>query len=203
MGRSSTAPTVTACASRPGQLRPVNAFWSLTMYELPASVLVANRLNRYRINSPMLPQLNKDADGGVTLLIRNESPGKDKEANWLPAPKGRPCTCASTGRRPRRSMGSGRRRRGTAKGRAAPAQRVGMVASASGIRRTTWTLLRDRTRSPPGSFRRSDSAPQQHAGNLGGGRSIPHWVRPRTAFRRLRTCGAFVAIESGPCTASC
>jgi hypothetical protein len=36
----------------------VNALWSLTMYELPASVLVANPLNRYRMNSPMLPQLN-------------------------------------------------------------------------------------------------------------------------------------------------
>ena len=72
----------------PGQLPPVNAFWSLTMYELPASLLVANPINRYLINSPMLPQLKRDADGGVTLLIQNESPGKDKEANWLPAPKG-------------------------------------------------------------------------------------------------------------------
>jgi hypothetical protein len=72
----------------PGQLPPVNAFWSLTMYELPASLLVANPLNRYLINSPMLPELKKDADGGVTLLIQNESPGKDEEANWLPSPKG-------------------------------------------------------------------------------------------------------------------
>jgi hypothetical protein len=72
----------------PGQLPPVNAFWSLTMYELPASLLVANPINRYLINSPMLPQLKRDADGGVTLLLQNESPGKDKEANWLPAPKG-------------------------------------------------------------------------------------------------------------------
>src|SRR5439155_24575438 len=72
----------------PGQLPPVNAFWSLTMYELPASLLVANPINRYLINSPMLPQLQRDADGGLTLLIQNESPGKDKESNWLPAPKG-------------------------------------------------------------------------------------------------------------------
>jgi hypothetical protein len=72
----------------PGQLPPVNAFWSLTMYELPSSLLVANPLNRYLLNSPMLPQFKKDADGGLTLLIQNESPGKDKEANWLPAPKG-------------------------------------------------------------------------------------------------------------------
>jgi hypothetical protein len=72
----------------PGQLPPVNAFWSLTMYELPASLLVANPINRYLLNSPMLPQFQRDADGGLTLLIQNESPGKDKEANWLPAPKG-------------------------------------------------------------------------------------------------------------------
>jgi hypothetical protein len=72
----------------PGQLPPVNAFWSLTMYELPASLLVANPLNRYLLNSPMLPQFKLDADGGLTLLIQNESPGKDKEANWLPSPKG-------------------------------------------------------------------------------------------------------------------
>jgi hypothetical protein len=72
----------------PGQLPPVNAFWSLTMYEEPQSLLVANPLNRYLINSPMLPQLKRDADGGLTLMIQNESPGKDKESNWLPAPKG-------------------------------------------------------------------------------------------------------------------
>jgi hypothetical protein len=72
----------------PGQLPPVNAFWSLTMYDLPASLLVANPLNRYLLNSPMTPRFKKDPDGGVTLLIQNESPGADKEANWLPAPKG-------------------------------------------------------------------------------------------------------------------
>ncbi len=72
----------------PRQLPPVNAFWSLTMYELPASLLVANPLNRYLLNSPMLTQFKLDADGGLTLLIQNESPGKDKEANWLPSPKG-------------------------------------------------------------------------------------------------------------------
>jgi hypothetical protein len=71
-----------------GQLPPANAFWSLTMYEMPASLLVANSINRYLLNSPMLPQFKKDADGGLTLFIQNESPGKDEEANWLPAPKG-------------------------------------------------------------------------------------------------------------------
>jgi hypothetical protein len=72
----------------PQQLPPVNAFWSLTMYELPASLLYANPLNRYLINSSMLPSLKRDADGGITLYIQNESPGTDKESNWLPAPKG-------------------------------------------------------------------------------------------------------------------
>jgi hypothetical protein len=72
----------------PGQLPPVNAFWSLTMYELPASLLVANPLNRYLLNSPMLPQFTRDADGGLTLYVQNESPGVGKEPNWLPAPKG-------------------------------------------------------------------------------------------------------------------
>jgi hypothetical protein len=71
-----------------GMLPPVNAFWSLTMYNLPQSLLVANPINRYLLNSPMLPQFVKDADGGLTFYIQNESPGKDKEANWLPAPKG-------------------------------------------------------------------------------------------------------------------
>ena len=72
----------------PGQLPPVNAFWSLTMYELPSSLLTANPLNRYLINSPMLPDLKKDADGGITLYVQKDSPGKDKESNWLPAPNG-------------------------------------------------------------------------------------------------------------------
>ena len=72
----------------PGNLPPVNAFWSLTMYDLPDRFLVANPLDRYLINSPMLPQLAKDADGGLTIYIQHESPGKEREANWLPAPKG-------------------------------------------------------------------------------------------------------------------
>ena len=71
-----------------GELPPVQAFWSLTMYELPGSLLTANPINRYLINSPMLPNMKKDADGGLTLYIQNESPGKELESNWLPAPKG-------------------------------------------------------------------------------------------------------------------
>jgi hypothetical protein len=71
-----------------GQLPPVNAFWSLTMYQLPESLLVTNAINRYLINSPMLPDLKRDADGGITLYVQNVSPGADKESNWLPAPTG-------------------------------------------------------------------------------------------------------------------
>ncbi len=72
---------------------PVRAFWSVTMYKLPESLLLANPINRYLINSPMLPELKRDADGGVTLYIQHESPGADKESNWLPAPAG-PFWCA-------------------------------------------------------------------------------------------------------------
>jgi hypothetical protein len=71
-----------------GELPPVNAFWSLTMYKMPSSLLVANPIKRYLLNSPMLPQFTRDADGGITLYIQNVSPGAEKEANWLPAPSG-------------------------------------------------------------------------------------------------------------------
>ncbi len=70
-------------------LPPVNAFWSFTMYELPSSLLTKNSINRYLINSPMLPSLKKNPDGGVTLYVQHASPGKAKEANWLPAPLGK------------------------------------------------------------------------------------------------------------------
>ncbi len=69
-------------------LPPVNAFWSLTMYALPQSLLVANPIDRYLINTPMLPDLKRDADGGITLYLQHESPGAERESNWLPAPAG-------------------------------------------------------------------------------------------------------------------
>jgi len=71
-----------------GQLPPVNAFWSVTMYKLPESLLVANPINRYVINSPMLPNLVKNPDGSLTIYVQNASPGAEKEPNWLPAPAG-------------------------------------------------------------------------------------------------------------------
>ena len=72
----------------PGQLPPANAFWSVTMYKLPESLLVDNPINRYVINSPMLPSLIKNPDGGLTLYIQNSSPGEEQGPNWLPAPPG-------------------------------------------------------------------------------------------------------------------
>jgi len=70
------------------QLPPTNAFWSVTLYDGKSKLLVDNPLDRYLINSAMLPTLKRDADGGLTLYIQQASPGKDKESNWLPAPAG-------------------------------------------------------------------------------------------------------------------
>ena len=64
----------------------MNAFWSLTMYDGKTQLLIENPINRYLINSPMLPDMKTNADGSLTLYIQNKSPGADKEANWLPAP---------------------------------------------------------------------------------------------------------------------
>jgi hypothetical protein len=72
----------------PGQLPPVNAFWSVTMYDGKSQLLIKNPINRYLINSPMLSAMKKDADGSLTLYLQKDSPGADKEANWLPAPDG-------------------------------------------------------------------------------------------------------------------
>jgi hypothetical protein len=71
-----------------GETPPVNAFWSVTMYDGKTQFLIQNPINRYLINSPMVPSLTKGADGSLTLYIQNKSPGADKEANWLPAPAG-------------------------------------------------------------------------------------------------------------------
>jgi hypothetical protein len=71
-----------------GQLPPVNAFWSVTMYDGKTQLLVENPIDRYLINSPMLPGLKKNADGSLTLYLQKDSPGADKQSNWLPAPNG-------------------------------------------------------------------------------------------------------------------
>ena len=72
----------------PGELPPANSFWSLTMYELPESLLTDNPLDRYLLNSTMVDGFVRDDDGGITLYLQHESPGKDKDPNWLQAPKG-------------------------------------------------------------------------------------------------------------------
>ena len=90
----------------PGDLPPVNAFWSLTLYELPSSLLSANPLNRYLINSSMLPGLKRDDDGGVTLAIQHADRAPGKRRTGCPRRPGRSSwSCGSIGRRPRRSMG--------------------------------------------------------------------------------------------------
>lgn len=71
-----------------GQLPPVNAFWSVTMYDGKTQFLIENPINRYLINSPMLPGMKKSEDGSLTLYIQKDNPGPAKESNWLPAPNG-------------------------------------------------------------------------------------------------------------------
>jgi hypothetical protein len=71
-----------------GQQPPVNAFWSLTMYDGKSQLLIKNPINRYLVNSPMLPAMKTNADGSLTLYIQHKLPGADKESNWLPAPNG-------------------------------------------------------------------------------------------------------------------
>jgi hypothetical protein len=71
-----------------GELPPVDAFWSVTMYDGKSQFLIKNPINRYLINSPMLPDMKTNPDGSLTLYIQKDSPGADKESNWLPAPDG-------------------------------------------------------------------------------------------------------------------
>ena len=66
------------------QIPPVDAFWSLTMYDKD-SYLVDNPINRYALGDRSNMKLGDD--GSLTIYIQSESPGKDKEANWLPSPK--------------------------------------------------------------------------------------------------------------------
>jgi hypothetical protein len=71
-----------------GQYPPVEAFWSVTMYDGKTQLLIENPIDRYLINSPMLPGMKTNPDGSLTLYIQKDSPGADKESNWLPAPNG-------------------------------------------------------------------------------------------------------------------
>jgi len=67
-----------------GELPPANGFWSLTMYDKDY-FFVPNPINRYTVSSRN--KFKANADGSIDLYVQNESPGKDKEQNWLPAPK--------------------------------------------------------------------------------------------------------------------
>jgi len=70
-----------------GQLPPVDGFWSLTMYKVDRGWwFVPNPLNRFTISQR--DQLKYNPDGSLTLYLQSKSPGKNREANWLPAPKG-------------------------------------------------------------------------------------------------------------------
>jgi hypothetical protein len=69
------------------ELPPVDAFWSVTMYNMPKFYLVANPIKRYSIGD-RTPGLKYNPDGSLDIYLQHESPGPDKESNWLPAPKG-------------------------------------------------------------------------------------------------------------------
>jgi len=64
---------------------PVGAFWSVTMYDAKKRLMVENSINRYKIGSA--DSLRTAEDGSVVIYIQADSPGGDKESNWLPAPK--------------------------------------------------------------------------------------------------------------------
>jgi hypothetical protein len=68
-----------------GEMPPVNGFWSLTMYDKDY-FFVPNALNRYTVSQR--DKFKSNADGSIDLYIQKDSPGKDKEQNWLPAPEG-------------------------------------------------------------------------------------------------------------------
>jgi len=70
----------------PDLLPPVGAFWSITAYTAE-KYLYTNSIKRYVINSPMIPSLVKDADGGFTIYIQHEPPGEARQPNWLPVPR--------------------------------------------------------------------------------------------------------------------
>jgi hypothetical protein len=69
-------------------LPPVKAFWSLTLYDGQTQLFIHNPLDRYLLNSTMMDQFVKEEDGSIIFYVQKDSPGKDKETNWLPAPDG-------------------------------------------------------------------------------------------------------------------
>jgi len=71
---------------QPNSQPPVDAFWSITLYQLPSRFLNANTLGRYSINSRTFNQL-KNGDGSVTIYLQHKSPGTASESNWLRCPQ--------------------------------------------------------------------------------------------------------------------
>lgn len=71
----------------PETLPPVGAFWSITVYGADR-LLYANAIDRQVINSPMLPSLQREADGSIVLYLQHDDPGEPRRTNWLPVPKG-------------------------------------------------------------------------------------------------------------------
>jgi hypothetical protein len=83
-GRPLTGANRYAIRFRKGELPPVDAFWSVTLYD-SRQRFVANPIGRYAIGDR--DRLKFDEDGSLTLYLQHESPGPDKESNWLPAPE--------------------------------------------------------------------------------------------------------------------
>lgn len=71
-----------------GQLPPVKAFWSLTMYDGATQLFVDNPIDRYLLNSTMMDDFRINDDGSLTLFVQRDAPGGGWESNWLPAPDG-------------------------------------------------------------------------------------------------------------------
>lgn len=71
----------------PDGLPPVDAFWSITLYD-EDRLLYANPIARYGLGSRALPAMARDADGGVTILVQHDDPGGEMGMNWLPCPAG-------------------------------------------------------------------------------------------------------------------
>lgn len=69
-----------------GQTPPVDGFWSLTLYD-PQHFFAPNALGRYSVGTKNLKNMQYNADGSLTLWVQHDSPGKEHEANWLPAPQ--------------------------------------------------------------------------------------------------------------------
>lgn len=69
-------------------LPPVNAFWSLTMYDGKTQLMIENPLNRYLLNSTMIGKMKKNDDGSLTLYFQKDAPDNALKTNWLPAPDG-------------------------------------------------------------------------------------------------------------------